>query len=214
MSVGPSPDALHPLAATDQVVFLKPLAAGRAGVTVGDYAYYDDPDGAEAFFERNVRYHFHFVGDRLVIGPFCAIGRGVQIIMNGATHAMGGFSTFPFKIFGDGWEEGFDPATWSAGYRGDTVIGPDVWVGAEAMILPGVTIGAGAIIAARAVVTADVPPYAVAGGNPVRVLRRRFNDTTVARLMHIAWWDWPREKLMRNLGAVRGADLAALEAAV
>jgi virginiamycin A acetyltransferase len=210
---GPDPDTLHPLAVTEQVVFLKPLAEGRANVTVGDYSYYDDPDEAEAFFDRNVRYHFDFVGDRLVIGPFCAVGRGVQIIMNGATHAMGGFSTFPFNIFGHGWEDGFDPATWTAENRGDTVIGPDVWIGTEAMILPGVTIGAGAIVAARAVVTADVPPYSVVGGNPARVLRTRFDADTVARLMAVAWWDWPRDKLARNLDAVRGADIAALEAA-
>lgn len=210
---GPDPTTLHPLAATNQLVFLKPLAAGRANVVVGDYSYYDDPDGAEDFFDRNVRYHFDFVGDRLLIGPFCAIGRGVQIIMNGATHAMGGFSTFPFNIFGNGWEVGFDPDTWSAENRGDTVIGPDVWIGTEAMILPGVHIGAGAIIAARAVVTADVPPYAVVGGNPARVLRHRFDADTVARLLAVAWWDWPRDRLARNLDAVRGADIARLEAA-
>lgn len=211
---GPDPATLHPLLATDQIVFLKPLAEGRSNVTVGDYSYYDDPDGAEAFFDRNVRYHFDFVGDRLVIGPFCAIGRGVQIIMNGATHAMGGFSTYPFNIFGHGWEDGFDPATWTAENRGDTVIGPDVWIGTEAMILPGVTIGAGAIIAARAVVTADVPPYAVVGGNPARVLRQRFDADTVARLLAVAWWNWLPDKLARNLGAVRGADIATLEAAL
>jgi virginiamycin A acetyltransferase len=204
---------LHPLAATDQLVFLKPLAEGRANVTVGDYSYYDDPYGAEAFLDRNVRYHFDFVGDRLVIGPFCAIGRGVQIIMNGATHAMGGFSTYPFNIFGHGWEDGFDPATWAAENRGDTVIGPDVWIGTEAMILPGINIGAGAIVAARTVVTADVPPYAVVGGNPARVLRQRFDADTVARLLAVAWWDWPRDKLSRNLDAVRGADIMALESA-
>jgi virginiamycin A acetyltransferase len=210
---GPDPDTLHLLAVTEQVVFLKPLAEGRANVTVGDYSYYDDPDEAEAFFDRNVRYHFDFVGDRLVIGPFCAIGRGVQIIMNGATHAMGGFSTYPFNIFGHGWEDGFDPATWAAENRGDTVIGPDVWIGTEAMILPGINIGAGAIVAARTVVTADVPPYAVVGGNPARVLRQRFDADTVARLLAVAWWDWPRDKLSRNLDAVRGADIMALESA-
>ncbi|PWR02016.1 chloramphenicol acetyltransferase [Meridianimarinicoccus roseus] len=210
---GPSPDRLHPLDATDQLVFLKPLAEGRTNVTVGDYSYYDDPDDPTGFFERNVRYHFDFVGDRLVIGPFCAIGRGAVFVMNGATHAMGGFSTFPFNIFGGGWEDGFDPATWAAGNRGDTVIGADVWIGMEAAVMPGVRIGPGAIVAARAVVTQDVPPYAVVAGNPARVVRQRFDDDTVARLCAVAWWDWPRDKLMRNLDAVRGADIAGLEAA-
>ena len=213
MKTGPDPLTRHPLAATDQVIFLKSLAQGRSNVSVGDYAYYDDPDGAERFFERNVRYHFDFVGDRLVIGPFVAIGRGAVFMMNGATHAMGGFSTFPFNIFGHGWEEGFDPATWTAENRGDMVIGPDAWIGTEALILPGVTLGAGAIVAARSVVTRDVPAYAVVAGNPAQVVRRRFDDATVARLLAAAWWDWPREKLARNLDAVRGANIDALEAA-
>lgn len=211
---GPDPDTLHPLPFTDQVVFLRPLAQDRPNVEIGDYTYYDDPDGAEAFFDRNVRYHFDFVGDWLKIGPFCAIARGATFIMNGATHAMGGFSTFPFNIFAHGWEEGFDPASWAAENRGDTVIGADVWIGTEAMILPGVTIGPGAIIAARSVVTADVPPFAVVAGNPARIVRHRFDDDTVARLLKVAWWDWPPGKLTRNLNAIRGADLAALEAAL
>ncbi|TDL87126.1 CatB-related O-acetyltransferase [Meridianimarinicoccus aquatilis] len=211
--IGPDPNTLHPLSATDQIVFLKPLAEGRPNVTVGDYSYYDDPVDASAFFDTNVRYHFDFVGDRLTIGPFCAIGRGTTIIMNGATHAMGGVSTFPFNIFGNGWEVGFDPATWAAENRGDTVIGADVWIGTEATLMPGVTIGPGAIIAARAVITQDVPPYSVAAGNPARIVRSRFDDATVARLLSLAWWDWPRDKLMRNINAVRGADITALESA-
>lgn len=213
MTQGPDPLSLHPLEGADQLVFLKPLAAGRANVTVGDFSYYDDPDGAERFFGRNVKYHFDFVGDQLVIGAFCAIGRDATILMNGGSHATGGFSAFPFNIFGHGWEAGFDPATWDAAYRGDTVIGPDVWIGTEAMLLPGITIGAGAIIAARAVVTADVAPYAVVAGNPARVVRMRFEPETVAQLLSVAWWDWPREMLARNLDVVRGADIAALEAA-
>lgn len=211
--IGPSPDTLHPMAGFPRVVFLKPLAAGRANVTVDEFAYYDDPDDPTGFFDRNVLYHYDFVGDRLVIGRFAAIAAGVKILMNGGTHAMGGFSTFPFNIFGGGWEEGFDPASWSSGYRGDTVIGADVWIGTEAVILPGVSIGPGAIIAARAVVSRDVPAYAVVAGNPARVVRRRFDDATIARLLEIAWWDWPVEKISRNLDAIRGADLAALEAA-
>ncbi|WP_193139675.1 MULTISPECIES: CatB-related O-acetyltransferase [unclassified Meridianimarinicoccus] len=209
----PDPDVLHPMPGIDQVVFLRPLAKDRPNVSVGAFTYYDDPDGAEHFFDRNLRYHFDFVGDRLVIGPFCALARGATFIMNGATHAMGGFSTFPFNIFGHGWEEGFDPASWAAENRGDTVIGADVWIGTEALILPGITIGPGAIIAARSVVTADVAPYTVVGGNPAREIRTRFDAGTVARLLAIAWWDWPLDKLTRNLDAIRGADLATLEAA-
>lgn len=213
--MGPDPDALHPMETYPAATFLKPLAEREAlsNVTVGRFTYYDDRDGLGDFFTRNVLYHFDFVGDALVIGDFCAIAYGVQIIMNGATHAMTGFSTFPFNIFGEGWEDGFDPETWTSGYRGDTVIGPDVWIGREAMLMPGVTIGPGAIVAARAVVTSDVPAYSVVGGNPARVLRQRFDDETIERLLAVAWWSWPTEQISKNLDAIRGADLSSLEAA-
>ncbi|WP_407066406.1 CatB-related O-acetyltransferase [Jannaschia seohaensis] len=194
-------------------VFLRPLAEGRANVTVGAYAYYDDRDETRDFFDRNVLHHFDFFGDHLTIGPFCALAHGVRIFMNGGTHAMDGFSTFPFNIFGHGWEEGFDPASWTATHKGDTVIGPDVWIGDHATIMPGVTIGAGAIVAAMSVVTRDVPPYAIVAGNPARVVRTRFDDATVTRLLSIAWWDWDAAKITRNLDAIRGADLTALESA-
>jgi virginiamycin A acetyltransferase len=160
-----------------------------------------------------VLHHYDFVGDRLIIGRFAAIAAGVVIMMNGGAHAMGGFSTYPFNIFGGGWERGFDPASWEAENRGDTTIGPDVWIGTEAMILPGVTIGAGAIVAARSVVTADVAPYVVVGGNPARELRRRFDADTVAALLEIAWWDWPVDRITAGLDAIRGADIAALRRA-
>lgn len=212
--MGPDPTTLAPMApAYDGTVFLKPLAEGRVNVSAGRFSYYDDKDVTRDFFDRNVLYHYDFIGDRLVIGDFCAIAHGVQIFMNGGTHAMGGFSTFPFNIFGHGWEEGFDPATWTAEHKGDTVIGPDVWIGREAVLMPGIRIGAGAIVAAHCVVTADVPPYAVVGGNPARILRHRFDAATVARLLEIAWWDWPVDRISANLTAIRGADLSALERA-
>lgn len=211
--MGPDPETLLPMAPTyGGTVFLKPLAEGRRNVSAGRFSYYDDKDETRDFFDRNVLYHFEFFDDRLIIGDFCAIAHGVQIFMNGGTHAMGGLSTFPFNIFGHGWEEGFDPATWQAEHKGDTVIGPDVWIGRDATLMPGVTIGAGAIVAARTVVTKDVPPYAVVGGNPARVLRHRFDPDTVARLLRIAWWDWPVERISAKLNAIRGADIAALEA--
>lgn len=211
---GPDPDALTPMApAYEGTVFLRPLAEGRANVTAGAYSYYDDRDGTRDFFDRNVLHHYDFVGDRLTIGPFCALAHGVRIFMNGGTHAMDGFSTYPFNIFGHGWEDGFDPATWVAGRKGDTAIGPDVWIGDHATVMPGVTIGAGAIVAAASVVTAAVPPYAVVAGNPARVVRCRFDADTVARLLRVAWWDWNAARIGRSLGAIRGADIAALEAA-
>ncbi|WP_116134301.1 CatB-related O-acetyltransferase [Tropicimonas sp. IMCC34043] len=206
--------SLQPLEGSRRVVFLKPLARSRPNVEVGEFSYYDDPEDPIAFFDRNVLHHYEFIGDKLIIGRFVAIATGVKIMMNGATHAMTGFSTFPFNIFGKGWERGFDPATWAAGHKGDTVIGADVWIGTEAMIMPGVTIGPGAIIAARSVVTHDVPPYALAAGNPARVVRRRFDDETIERLLRVAWWDWPLKMISQHLDVIRGANIDALEAAL
>ncbi|MBS9719366.1 CatB-related O-acetyltransferase [Tianweitania sp. BSSL-BM11] len=211
---GPNPNIKHPMApAHKRVGFLKPLLEDAENIEIGDFTYYDDPQGPEHFRERCVLYHYPFVGDRLVIGRFCALAEGVSFIMNGANHAMAGFSTFPFNIFGHGWEDGFDPATWTAENRGDTTIGHDVWIGTQAMIMPGVSIGSGAIIAARAVVVSDVAPYTIVGGNPARPIRQRFDDTVIERLLAIAWWDWPLDKISRNLDAIRGADLDRLEAA-
>lgn len=208
----PDPGILHPLPEHRRVVHLQPLAKGRDNVTVGPFAYYDDPDEPEAFFDRNVMHHHDFIGDRLTIGAFTAIATGVRIVMNGANHDMRGFTTYPFDVFPD-WETEFDLKGYVAQSRGDTVIGGDVWIGGEAWIMPGVTIGPGAIVASKAVVTKDVAPFAVVAGNPAREVRRRFDDATIARLLEIAWWDWPTDKIARNIDAIRGTDLAALEAA-
>ena len=208
---GPDPDTLHPLPEHLRMVFLRPLARGRENISVGPYAYYDDPEHATEFFDRNVLHHYDFMGDRLVIGAFAAIATGVRIVMNGANHDMGGFTTFPFDIFA-AWGE-LEVARYLDQSRGDTVIGPDVWIGSEAWIMPGVSVGPGAIVAAKAVVGRDVPPYAVAAGNPTRVVRHRFDPDTTRRLLAVAWWNWPVEKVTRNLAAIRGADIDALEAA-
>jgi virginiamycin A acetyltransferase len=207
---GPDPATLYPLRGFPQVVYLKNVVT-RPNIEVGDYSYYDDPDGAERFEEQNVLYHFDFIGDRLVIGRFVAIARGARFIMNGANHAMEGLSTYPFNIFGNGWEKGFDPA--SSASRDDTVVGNDVWIGSQAVILPGVSIGNGAIIGAYAVVGSDIPPYCIAVGNPARVIRVRFDPDIIAALDEIAWWDWPAERITHNLNAIRGADIEALKRA-
>jgi len=209
---GPNPHIKHPIAMHPRVGFLKPLVEAE-NIEIGDYTYYDDPDGPDKFVEKCVLHHYPFIGDRLVIGKFCAIAEGARFIMNGANHAMSGFSTYPFNIFGHGWEEGFDPATWQAENRGDTVIGNDVWIGMEAVVMPGIAIGHGAIVAAKAVVTHYVPPYAIVAGNPAKVVKMRFDEATVARLIEAAWWDWPADRISRNLDAIRGTDIAALEAA-
>ncbi len=209
---GPRPELKHPIAMHPRVGFLKPLV-DQPNIEIGDYTYYDSPEGPEKFVDHCVLHHYPFIGDRLVIGRFCAIAEGAQFIMNGANHAMSGFSTYPFNIFGDGWEKGFDPSTWRREIRGDTIVKNDVWIGMKSVILPGVSIGNGAIVAAKAVVSHDVPDYAIVAGNPARVVKMRFDDRTVERLLALAWWDWPADKITRNLDAIRGSDIDALEAA-
>jgi virginiamycin A acetyltransferase len=180
-------------------------------IQIGEYTYYDDPENSEDF-ERNVLYLFPFVGDRLVIGRYCAIARGVKFIMNGANHRLSGFSTYPFNIFSDDWAR-VTPLPEELPFKGDTVVGHDVWLGYKALIMPGVNIGHGAIVAARSVVTADVPPYTIVGGNPARVVKPRFDESTVSRLLRIAWWDWDAARVTRHLEQIVGTDLEALEAA-
>lgn len=205
---GPDPNDPHPLPGFPRVGFLKNFIT-RPNIVVGDYTYYDDPAGPERFETENVLYHYDFIGDRLVIGRFCAIATGARFMMNGGNHATAGFSTYPFLIFGHGWER-LSP---SFPTRGDTVVGNDVWVGHQATIMPGVTIGDGAIVAAQSVVTADVRPYAVVAGNPAREVKRRFDDAVVEELLRVRWWHWPAERITRHLEAIAGADLAVLRAA-
>jgi virginiamycin A acetyltransferase len=205
---GPSPDNPHPMAGFPQVCFIKNTVK-NPNIIIGDYTYYDDPEDSEGF-ERNVLYHFDFIGDRLVIGKFCAIARGVRFIMNGANHKLSGLSTYPFGIFGNGWDAAI-PKPGDLPFKGDTVIGNDVWLGYEALIMPGIKIGNGAIVAAQSVVTGDVPAYAIVGGNPAKVIRKRFDEATIVALQTLAWWDWPVEKITRVLPAIVGADIEALK---
>lgn len=207
----PSPNSRHPLGHTDRVVFLKAVVSG-SNISVGDYSYYDDPVAPEAFQENNVLYHFDFVGDRLDIGKFCALASGTTFIMNGANHRLDGPSTFPFPIFGGAWAEHMDLLA-NLPLKGDTTVGHDVWFGYESTVMPGVTIGHGAIVAAKAVVTKDVPPYAMVAGNPARVVGMRFDEETVERLLRVGWWDWPIEQITLNVRAIMAGDVAALEAA-
>ena len=213
---GANPDKKHPMEGFPQICFIKNTVS-NPNILIGDYTYYDDPEDSEDF-ERNVLYHFPFVGDslserlcqRLIIGKFCTIARGVKFIMNGANHKIDGFSTYPFYIFGNGWEK-VSPEEDELPYKGDTVIGNDVWIGYETTFMPGVKVGDGAIIAAKSVVVSDVPAYAVMGGNPARCIRQRFDEGVVRSLLNIAWWDWDIDKIMRNLEHIVAADISALE---
>jgi virginiamycin A acetyltransferase len=168
---GPSPFETHPMQGFPQVCFIKNTVFNPQ-IVIGDYTYYDDPEDSE-HFERNVLYLYPFLGDKLIIGKFCAIARNVKFIMNGANHKLNCISTYPFSIFSNGWEKVI-PRKEELPFKGDTVIGNDVWIGYDSLIMPGVKIGDGAIIAARSVVVNDIAPYTVAGGNPARVIRMRF----------------------------------------
>ncbi|MEL6940223.1 MAG: Vat family streptogramin A O-acetyltransferase [Cyanobacteria bacterium J06598_1] len=206
---GADPTDKHPMKGFPQICFIRNTVT-NPNIVIGDYTYYDDPEDSEDF-ERNVLYHFPFVGDKLIIGKFCAIARNVKFIMNGANHKLSGFSTYPFQIFGNGWGS-VTPPPESLPYKGDTVIGNDVWIGYEATIMPGVKVGDGAIIAAKSVVVSDVPAYTIVGGNPAVKIRQRFDDETVAALLDIAWWNWSIEKITRGLGKIVSADIEALSA--
>jgi len=206
---GPSPLNKHPMTGFPQVCFIKNTVT-NPNIVIGDYTYYDDPADSENF-ERNVLYHYPFIGDRLIIGKFCALARGVKFIMNGANHKLSGFSTFPFQIFGNGWESVM-PEPNELPFKGDTIIGNDVWIGYDSLIMPGVKIGNGAIISSRSVVVSDVPAYTVVGGNPARQFKQRFSTEVISELEAIAWWDWPIEKISKHLAVIVSADIAALRA--
>lgn len=207
---GPNPKDKEPMKGFPQVGYLNNFIENE-NIIIGDYTYYDDPDGV-GNFEKNILYHFPFIGDKLIIGKFCAIAKDVRFIMNGANHKDSGFSTYPFFIFGNGWEKAA-PKAGDLPYKGDTIIANDVWVGYDATILPGVKIGNGAIIAAKSVVTKDVPDYAVVGGNPAKIIKYRFDREIIAALLRIAWWDWSAEKITRNLEAITDSDQEKLVAA-
>jgi len=207
----PNPVEIYPLPQYDRLVFLKNIIKSP-NIIVGDYTYYDDFTDPYNF-EKNVLYHFDFIGDKLIIGKFCAIASDVKFVMNGGNHETSPISTFPFGIFGDDWEKINGGVDLNEKYKskGDTIISNDVWIGHDALIMPGIKIGNGAIIATRAVVTKDVPAYAIVGGNPAKVLRMRFADTDVERLLKISWWDWPVRKITNNLKLINAADIEALE---
>ena len=204
---GADPKDKHPMKGFPQICFIKNTIS-NPNIIIGDYTYYDDPEDSENF-ERNVLYHFPFIGDQLIIGRFCALARGVKFIMNGANHKLDGISTYPFQIFGNGWEK-VAPNPEQLPYKGNTVIGNDVWIGYEAVIMPGVQVGDGAIVAAKSVVVSDISPYTIFGGNPAKFIRQRFDDESIKALLEVAWWNWGIEKITNNLEKIVAADIEAL----
>lgn len=203
---GPDPNYPYPLADHRRVCLLKSVIRSP-NIRVGDYTYYDDPADPAGFEHNNVLYHYG--PEKLVIGKFCAIATGVKFIMNGANHKLDGISTYPFPILGHGWE-GAMPQMLNLPSRGDTIVGNDVWIGFESIIMPGVTIGDGAVIAAKSVVVKDIAPYTTVGGNPATAIKQRFSDDVVAQLLQIQWWDWDIDKITRNLALIMTRDIEAL----
>ena len=203
----PNPATRFPLANYDRLCFLKNIIT-NPNIIVGDFTYYDDFEDVMNF-EKNVKYHFDFVGDKLIIGKFCMIASDVTFIMNGANHLTDAISTYPFAIFGDGWEAAMEGREYPR--KGDIMIGNDVWIGYNATIMAGVNIGDGAIIAANATVVKDVQPYTIVGGNPAREIKRRFDEETIEKLLDLKWWDKPLDWITANVNNLTGNDPGELE---
>ena len=205
---------IYPRSMGRSTVYLKNVVTNPF-ISVGDYTIYDDfVNDPRDFQQNNVLYHYPECNhDRLTIGKFCSIACGAKFIFNAANHALHSLSTYPFPIFFEEWELPADPASIAKAWdnKGDIIIGNDVWIGYEAVILAGVTIGDGAIIAARAVVTKDVPPYTIVGGIPAKPIRRRFDENTVQKLENLRWWDWDKERIGRHMAAIQAGDIEALE---
>ncbi|MCU0904959.1 MAG: CatB-related O-acetyltransferase [Tabrizicola sp.] len=203
----------HPLVLPDGTALPNMVHLNRVidhpGIQIGDFTYANDFDPPDDWAARLVPYLYPGAPERLIIGRFCQIAHGVRFITASANHAMSGLTTFPFPVF--------DPTTlddYKAEFTGlpDTVIGHDVWIGHGALILPGVRIGSGAIIGAGSVVSRDVAPYSIVAGNPARLIRARFRSEIVDRLLALAWWDWPLDRIRAAVPALLGPDIAALEA--
>ena len=191
--IHPDPHQIFPIPTIKRTCFLKNIITNPQ-IIVGDYTYYDDPEDVYNF-EKNVLYLFDFIGDRLQIGKFCQIAANTKFIMNGSIHQINSISTYPFKIFSHGFKEAkLEPI-----FKGDTIIGNDVWIGYDVTFMPGVKVSNGAIIGSKTVVTKDVPAYSVVGGNPAKIIKYRFSADKIEFLNSLNWWDWSIEKIVKNL---------------
>ena len=204
---GPDKNIIFPLKNYDRLCFLKNIIK-NPNIIVGDYTYYDDFEDVHNF-EKNVKYHFDFTGDQLIIGKFCMIASDVKFIMNGANHLSNAISTYPFAVFGNGWESAMEGKTYPN--KGNIEIGNDVWIGYNATIMAGVKIGDGAIIATNSTVVSDVEPYTIVGGNPAKEIKKRFSPEIIERLLKLQWWNWDIEKITKNVQNLTDLDIDKLE---
>ncbi len=196
----PDPNVIHPISGYDKEIYVKPTVKNQ-NIIVGDFTYIADSD-----FESHVTHHYEWNGDKLIIGKFCQIAAGVEFIMNGANHQMNAVSTFPFYTL-EGWDMD-PPALSDLPLKGDTVIGNDVWIGQNAVILPGVSIGDGSIIGVNSVVGNDVEPYTIVAGNPAKILRKRFDEELIDLLLKFRWWDKSVEEINDLIPILTCGDLA------
>lgn len=209
MSDIPSPDKIFPNAYKTSCFIKNVITAPN--IHVGDYTYYDDAQEPTAFEKNNVLFNYPEFGDQLIIGKFCSIASGTKFIMGPANHRISSVTTYPFHVFGGLWSEKTPPHLSQLPFKGDIVVGNDVWIGRESVIMPGVKIGDGAIVAAYSVVTKDVEPYSVVGGNPARFIKKRFDDFLIALLLELKWWDFSPEDLAEILPLLCDADLEKVE---
>lgn len=203
--MGPDKKAIHPNPNIPSLCFIKNIIK-NPNIIVGDYTYYDDYETNGEDFEKHVTHFYPFIGDKLIIGKFVSIAKGIKFIMNGANHRMNGITTYPFNILGSGWEK-VTPKLEDLPLKGDTVIGNDVWIGENVTILPGVHIGDGSIIGANSVVGKNIEPYSICVGNPVRVIKKRFDEETINKLLSLQWWNWDEDRIFNNLEALVNGDL-------
>lgn len=202
---------IYPRTGDRETVYLKNVVTNPR-IVVGDYTMYNDFVNDPTLFEKNnVIYHYPINHDCLYIGKFCSIACGARFLFNSANHRLASLSTYPFPIFFEEWGLDVGHVTDAWDNKGDIVIGNDVWIGYEAIILAGVTIGDGAIIGARSVVTKDIPPYTIVGGVPAKPIRKRFSDDTIAALLAEQWWNWPTDKIAKNLEAIQSGHIDLLK---
>lgn len=203
-------EKIYPRTGDKQTVYLKAVVK-NPNITIGSYTMYNDFVNDPVDFEKNnVLYHYPINNDRLVIGKFCSIACGAKFIFTSANHTMNSLSTYPFPLFFEEWDTPISEVASAWDNKGDIVIGNDVWIGYEAVIMSGVHIGDGAIIGTRAVVTKDVEPYTIVGGIPAKPIRKRFDEDTIEKLESLRWWDWPHEQIRRLLPAIKSGDVEAL----
>lgn len=201
---------VYPRAGDKQTIYLKSVITNPK-INIGEYTMYNDFVNDPCDFEKdNVLYHYPINNDKLIIGKFCSIACGAKFLFTSANHAMNSLSTYPFPIFFEEWDLDKANVTDAWDNKGDIIIGNDVWIGYEAVILSGVTIGNGAIIGARAVVTKDVPPYTVVGGLPAKPIKKRFSNDVISKLEKICWWDWTIDKIKKNIESIKSGNISKL----